>query len=59
MDNLNVKRIQVPFPKVATFVARLVLKARNGFTKEEGEEILAEFLLLLADVLEANAQVKR
>jgi hypothetical protein len=54
MENLDAKKIQVPFGKVAAFVAKLISKARGGFTKAEGEEILADFILLLSDVLEDN-----
>lgn len=48
-------RVKVPFGKVAAFVAKLITKSKNGFTKEEGEEILADFVELLADVLKQNA----
>jgi hypothetical protein len=54
MEVGNQKKVTIPIGKVAAFVARLVVKARDGFTKEEGEEILADFVLLLADVLQAN-----
>ena len=52
----NSPKIKVPFGKVAAFVAKLIVKAKDGFTKEEGEEVLADFLLLLSDVLAANAK---
>lgn len=48
-------KIKIPFGKVATFAASLVVKARGGFTKEEGQQLLAEFMELLADVLAENA----
>jgi hypothetical protein len=44
-------KIKIPFGKVASFAASLVVKARGGFTKEEGHQLLAEFMELLADVL--------
>jgi hypothetical protein len=48
-------KIKIPFGKVASFAASLVVKARGGFTKEEGHQILAELMELLADVLAENA----
>lgn len=48
-------KIKIPFGKVAAFAASLVVKARGGFTKDEGHQILAEFMELLADVLSENA----
>jgi len=55
MSTAGVK-VKIPFGKVASFVAKLIVKSKDGFTKEEGEEILADFLLLLADVLQSNVQ---
>lgn len=52
--DLKKKRVSIPFGKVAKFVASLIVKSKNGFTKEEGEEILAEFLELLSEVLKQN-----
>lgn len=52
----SAQKINIPFGKVAAFVAKLIVKAKNGFTREEGEELLADFLLLLADVLQNNVQ---
>ena len=51
---LRERRVNIPFGKVAKFVSSLIMKARNGFTKAEGEEILVEFIELLADVLKDN-----
>ena len=48
-------KIKIPFGKVASFAASLVVKARGGFTKAEGQEILSELMELLADVLVENA----
>jgi hypothetical protein len=48
-------KIKIPFGKVASFAASLVVKARGGISKEEGHEILAELMELLADVLAENA----
>jgi hypothetical protein len=48
-------KIKIPFGKVAAFAASLVVKARGGFTKDEGHQLLAEFMELLADVLVENA----
>lgn len=48
-------KVKIPFGKVAGFVAKLITKSKNGFTKEEGEEILSDFIELLADVLKQNA----
>jgi hypothetical protein len=48
-------KVKIPFGKVAAFAASLIVKARGGFTKEEGQAILAEFMELLADVLVENA----
>ncbi len=48
-------KVKIPFGKVAAFAASLVVKARGGFTKEEGQQLLAEFMELLADVLAENA----
>lgn len=47
-------KVKIPFGKVAAFAAKLVVKAKDGFTKEEGEEILADLVELLADVLKKN-----
>lgn len=52
----NSPKIKVPFGKVAAFVAKLIVKAKDGFTKEEGEEILADFLVLLSEVLASNVK---
>jgi hypothetical protein len=54
MGNLEPQKIHIPFGKVAAFVAKFIAKAKGGFTKEEGEEILADFILLLSGVLEDN-----
>lgn len=54
MTTLPGTKIHVPFGKIANFVASLVVKSKNGFTKEEGAEILADFLALFADVLTSN-----
>ncbi len=51
-------KVKVPFGKVAAFVAKLIMKAKDGFTKEEGEEILSDFLLLMAEVLSDNLNVR-
>jgi len=51
---LGEKRVNIPIGKVAKFVSSLILKARNGFTRSEAEEILVEFVELLADVLKEN-----
>jgi hypothetical protein len=48
-------KVKIPFGKVAGFVAKLITKSKNGFTKEEGEEILADFVELLADVLKQGS----
>jgi hypothetical protein len=48
-------KIKIPFGKVAAFAASLVVKARGGISKEEGQQLLAEFMELLADVLAENA----
>jgi len=48
-------KIKIPFGKVAAFAASLVVKARGGISKEEGHQILAELMELLADVLVENA----
>jgi hypothetical protein len=48
-------KIKIPFGKVAAFAASLVVKSRGGFTKEEGQQLLAEFMELLAEVLAENA----
>lgn len=47
-------KIKIPFGKVAAFVSKLLVKSKGGLTKEEGEEILADFIELLADVLKQN-----
>jgi hypothetical protein len=54
MEKLEAKKIHIPFGKVAAFVAKFISKAKGGFTKAEGEEILADFILLLGEVLEDN-----
>lgn len=54
MGNLEPQKIHIPFGKIAAFVAKFIAKAKGGFTKAEGEEILADFILLLSDVLEDN-----
>jgi hypothetical protein len=48
-------KVKIPFGKVAAFAASLVVKARGGFSKEEGQQLLAEFMELLAGVLAENA----
>ncbi len=53
MANQGLK-VKIPFGKVAGFVAKLIMKSKDGFTKEEGEEILSDFLLLMAEVLTEN-----
>ena len=47
-------KVKIPFGKVAAFVSKFVVKSKNGFTKEEGEEILADFVELLSEVLKEN-----
>jgi hypothetical protein len=47
-------KVKIPFGKVAAFVAKLIVKAKDGLTREEGEELLSDFLMLLADVLTQN-----
>lgn len=48
------QKIKIPFGKVAAFVAKLITKSKSGFTKEEGDEILSDFVELLGDVLKQN-----
>jgi hypothetical protein len=48
-------KVKIPFGKVAGFASKLILKSKSGFTKEEGEEILAELVELLAEVLKQNS----
>lgn len=47
-------KFKLPLGKVASFAAKLILKARDGITKEEAEEILADLIILLGDVLMQN-----
>jgi len=54
MTTLPGTRVKIPFGKIASFVASLVVKSKSGFSKEEGAEILADFLELFADVLTSN-----
>ena len=49
------KKISIPFSKVASFVAKLIISAKDGISKSEAEMLLAEFLVLLAEVLKENS----
>ena len=48
-------KVKIPFGKVAAFVSKFILKSKSGLSKEEGEEILADFVELLAEVLKQNS----
>lgn len=48
-------KIKIPFGKVAAFCASLIIKSKGGISKEEGQQLLAEFLELFAEVLSENA----
>jgi hypothetical protein len=50
-------KVKIPFGKVAGFVSKLILKSKSGFTKEEGEEILSDFIELLSEVLKDNTKL--
>lgn len=54
MTNQTGVKIKIPFGKVAAFCASLIVKAKGGISKEEGHELLAEFLELFAEVLSEN-----
>jgi hypothetical protein len=56
MSNQLGVKIKVPFGKVAAFCASLIMKAKGGISKEEGHELLAEFLELFAEVLSENVR---
>jgi len=47
-------KIKIPFGKVAAFCASLIIKSKGGISKEEGQQLLAEFLELFAEVLSEN-----
>lgn len=54
MTNQPGVKIKIPFGKVAAFCASLIVKSKGGISKEEGNELLAEFLELFAQVLSEN-----
>jgi len=56
MTNQPGVKINIPFGKVAAFCASLIVKAKGGISKEEGHELLAEFLELFAEVLSENVR---
>ena len=47
-------KIKIPLGKVAAFCASLIIKSKGGISKEEGQQLLAEFLELFAEVLSEN-----
>ena len=54
MSNQPGVKIKISFGKVASFVVKLFAAAKGGISKEEGHELLAELVELLAEVLTEN-----
>lgn len=54
MTNQTGAKFHIPLAKVIAFCASLIVKAKGGITKEEGHELLGQFLEIFAEVLQEN-----